>query len=77
MFVRFKVEENLARDISSTFLQLDRELNQLLRESREQLSEEDFAHFRSAVGEILGIAFVDVMKNIYECYPNLKPSGMP
>ncbi|MBL8513991.1 MAG: hypothetical protein JNJ55_08355 [Betaproteobacteria bacterium] len=77
MFVKFQLNEELGSEISSTFLSLDRQLNQLLMVSESQLSADDFVQLRRAIGDVLGIMFIDVMKNIYEQHPSLKPDSMP
>ncbi len=77
MYVRVKAEEQLARRINDSFLTLDRDLNELLRLSKAQNSENEFKELRRSVGDILGILYQEVILNIYEDHPNLKPEGMP
>ena len=77
MFVKIEMEFLLAEKISNNFLELDRNLNKLLRDSKAQMSNEDFEYMCKAVGEILEVMYYDVMLNIYEKHPNLKPIDMP
>lgn len=77
MYVKTNVERTLAAEICDSFLGLDVQLNELLRQSQTHLVAEDFCRLRKSVGDILGIMYVDIVKNIYECHPDLKPQGMP
>ncbi len=77
MYVKMTLERALAVRICGTFLSLDEQLNDLVRQAQPQLSEEDLDHLRKAVGDILGIMYIEIMKNVFDSNPDLKPPGLP
>ena len=77
MLDKCRVDASLAARINDSFLALDRDLNELMRGVEKQMSTEEFPPFRRAMGEVLGILYLDVMKPLYVKFPEIKPEGMP
>ena len=77
MYVKTPVERLLAERVANSFIALNDDLNQLRVHSQGQISDSEFGNLRRTVGDVLGIMYLDLMKNIWEQYPDLRPEGMP
>jgi len=77
VYVKLQISRDAAAHVNQDFLSLDAGLNAYLREAQLALPEKEFYQLRRAVGDVLGILFADVMKNIYAAHPDLRLPGMP
>ncbi len=77
MLENLNIEPRLAKRLNELSLELDIELNQLLRDVRAQLPDAEFTSLRRSVGDVIGILYTDVMRDLYKKFPELKPAGMP
>ncbi len=76
MRLELNVNRELAEKLATNFLAFDQQLDELLRQAQPNLGDE-VQSLRRSVGEVLGLLYMDVMKNIDDANPDLKPEGMP
>jgi hypothetical protein len=66
----------VAKEISDLMLDVTRRLDDSLTSVHDRLADDEFDHYRRAVGTVLGAILLEVLNPLYAEHPNLKPPGM-
>ncbi|NVD97300.1 hypothetical protein [Massilia sp. BJB1822] len=70
------MQKHIAVEINQLMLEFSKKLNDsllLLRDSGEQ---DDFEKYREDAGKLMTIMYLDIMKPIHLCYPDLESPGL-
>ena len=65
-----------AEKISQDLLSCSGKLDQSVAVLTGVLSPEDFQRYRGLVGQIMGTLYLDVLREVFELYPDLEPESM-
>jgi hypothetical protein len=69
--------EQHAASVSEKLLQIFGELENLVRDTNEQLGEDESIAFRQAIGSVCGSLVLDVLGPLYRSYPQVRPETWP
>ncbi len=65
-----------ADEIQKTMRQCSALLDQSVRQVMETCPAEEFVAYRQIVGRIMGAIYLDVVRPIHQCYPDLEPEEL-
>ncbi len=69
------MDRALAEKLVMTCIAYGAELNKLLFEVRASCPKNEFEAIRRGVGQVMGNAYVDIMRPIFGQHPDLEPEG--
>lgn len=68
--------EEIASTIRDKLLEASRLLNESILVVQDGCTEDQFVKFRSAVGNIMGEIYIDILAPLYKEYPSIMPLEM-
>lgn len=68
-------DDEVARQLSETALEVGRLLNDVLFAAQEKCPEAELLALRRAVGQVLGELLLSVLNPLYRAHPELRPEG--
>jgi hypothetical protein len=73
---REDVTKEEAEKLSVLLMQVSGQLDQSVRFVMDKDSKENFEHYRSGIGKVMGELFLEVMQPLWARYPELLPEHM-
>ena len=66
----------LAKRIADDLLSCSGELDRSLSALQDEVDSDFFHDYRRKVGEIMGLFYIEVLRHIYDEYPELEPKSL-
>lgn len=69
------MDRDVAKRIAEILLSCSGELDRSVSALQHQVDEDFFHSYRQKVGEIMGLLYIEVLREIYAEYPDLEPDS--
>ncbi|MBB3117020.1 hypothetical protein [Pseudoduganella violacea] len=70
------MQKHIAVEINKLMMEFSKKLNDSLILVQDGGEPDDFAKYREEVSKLMTIMYLDIMKPIHLCYPDLEPQGL-